>query len=175
MVRHENQSTPVGGRAMTTMTTGLTELERQVLDLYAYDDRRPDHIADQLQVPVSTVRSVLHRCCSNDPGRALRILAEYPDAEPEIPSVGQAEMIAIGLSYRQLYYWTSIGHLQVLGDVNPGSGRSRRWPIGEVRVASVMWRLINAGLDLNMAARVARDGRHELAPGIRLVIDEDGT
>lgn len=96
-----------------------------------------------------------------------------PRPDVDIPTVGQAELIEIGLTYRQLDYWTTLGYLQVVGDPTPGSGRPRRWPVEEVDIALLMLRLIEAGLGLSVAARVARDGRHHLAPGIRLVIDQD--
>ena len=151
----------------------LTAAEHDVLYLFAYVNRNPDRIAADMEMSPSEVRGILHRCCNLEVPRALRILLEHTP-EPE-PTVGQTDMIGIGLTYRQLDYWTVRGYLQVLGHPSPGTGRYRRWPVAELGIASLILRLIKSGLELAMAARVARDGRHELAPGIRLSIDEDGT
>lgn len=81
-----------------------------------------------------------------------------------------------GLSYRQLDYWTRSGYLRAV-DPTPGSGGTREWPDHEVVVASLMLRLLRAGLRLDVAARVARtqsydlDGRVELRGGVRLDLD----
>lgn len=166
-----------------TTATGLTELERAVLTAYAYSERRPDRIAADMGLSTSTVRGVLHRCCNFEVPRALRLVTKDGlDPEPppptaipepgEEPCAGTDDMIAIGLTYRQLDYWTRAGHLKVVGDPTPGIGRKRAWPIGEVDVAALMLRLVNAGLDLEVAAQVARDGTHELAPGIHLLVKD---
>jgi len=80
----------------------------------------------------------------------------------------------LGISYRQLDYWTRIGLLRPI-DPTPGSGVARTWPDAEVVVAHMIRRLLDAGLELRVAARVAReqvthpDGRSTLRGG--LVID----
>jgi hypothetical protein len=80
-----------------------------------------------------------------------------------------------GISFRQLDYWTTLGHLRPVNGLNPGSGRPREWDDGELRVAGVMWALRLAGLDLPTAAAAARKacaGRTviELAPGVYLSV-----
>jgi len=82
---------------------------------------------------------------------------------------------AAGLSFRQLDYWTTLGHLRPVNDTNPGSGRRRQWTDRELEVARVMWALRLAGLDLPTAAAAARKacaGKTviELARGVYLSI-----
>jgi len=79
-----------------------------------------------------------------------------------------------GPTYRQLDHWVRRGYLNP-GNANAGTGNYRQWPAGELRIANLMYRLIQAGLTPAAAARVARagvGGAAELAPGIRIVIDE---
>jgi DNA-binding transcriptional MerR regulator len=59
------------------------------------------------------------------------------------------------LSYRQLDYWSRSGYLRPV-QAKPGSGTDRAWPEAEIRVANMMARLLTAGLELAVAARVAR-------------------
>jgi DNA-binding transcriptional MerR regulator len=60
-----------------------------------------------------------------------------------------------GITYRQLDHWSRIGYLK---PSNPdcGSGRRRDFPMAEVTVARRMALLVNAGLTLKTAHRVAR-------------------
>lgn len=83
-----------------------------------------------------------------------------------------AEIVAVGLSYRRLDYWSRRGWLK---PANPdcGSGSSRVWPAGEVVVAQVMHLLVSAGVAPGAAARAARNGG-VLAAGVRVVLDVDG-
>lgn len=62
---------------------------------------------------------------------------------------------AAGITYRQLDNWSRIGYLH---PVNPdcGTGRARDYPMSEVKVAQRMALLLNAGLTLKTAHRVAR-------------------
>jgi hypothetical protein len=81
-----------------------------------------------------------------------------------------------GLTYRQLDYWTRVGYLRA-ADPTPGTGQAREWPEMEVVVAALMLRLLQAGLVLAVAARVAReqsydlDGHLALRGGIHLDLD----
>lgn len=64
--------------------------------------------------------------------------------------------IRVGLTYRQLDFWTTRGYLRA--DVaSPGSGRNRTWPQSEVRVAELMVHLTDAGVTVEAAARIARN------------------
>ena len=85
---------------------------------------------------------------------------------------GQSAFTAIpGLTYRRLDHWTRTGYL-TCDKVNPGSGRPRTWPDEELAVATVMARLIEAGLTVEAAERAARN--HGLiAPGITVHVDSD--
>lgn len=77
------------------------------------------------------------------------------------------DLVALGVTYRQLDYWVRTGRIRC-DEPTPGSGARRVWPPGELEVASRMARLLDAGLSLNAAARVARepDAEVELAPGV---------
>lgn len=80
-----------------------------------------------------------------------------------------ADFIQVGLTYRQLDSWVSRGLLRPYGASNPGVGHGRRFPWSEVRVAKVMVRLRDAGLEPEAAHKVARGmggGPVELAPGV---------
>ena len=61
-----------------------------------------------------------------------------------------------GISYRQLDYWTRIGLLHAT-DPTPGSGVARTWPDREVVVALLIRHLLDAGLELRAAGRIARE------------------
>lgn len=97
-----------------------------------------------------------------------------------LPARGEAygevtlpDMAAIGCSYRQWDYWTRLGLIKTEdGDTTPGSGKRRYWPKEEIDVAARMVRLIKAGLDVRVAAQVARqpDEPYELAEGVVITI-----
>ena len=77
------------------------------------------------------------------------------------------DLIKIGLHPSRISKWCQDGYLHP--DIaKPGSGQSRSFPDGEVKVAAIMVRLVNAGLRVKMAERIARSGleRCEIAPGI---------
>lgn len=77
-------------------------------------------------------------------------------------------MLATGITYRQLDYWTRNGWLRAVEDA-PGSGGRREWRPGEKRVAALMLRLISAGFVPEAAHKIARsEGVIELAPGVRV-------
>jgi hypothetical protein len=169
---------------VTAVLTGPTELERSTLRAFALG-KRTDQIAAELGLATYTVRGLLHRMCAFDVDRARRILAGLDVSEelytttaaldpvPEEPAPvgeGLSDMLAAGLSYRRLDYWTRTGLLHAVNDA-PGSGTPRRWQDGEAAIGALVVRLTDAGLDLQVAFRVARDGQHELAPGIRLLIE----
>ena len=61
-----------------------------------------------------------------------------------------------GASVRQLDYWTRRGYIHADDRGHSGSGVRRHWPDGEVAVAAQMKRLIDAGIVLDVAARLAR-------------------
>ena len=98
-------------------------------------------------------------------------LAIAPDAVEFESTVGRAEMLAVGMTYRQLDYWTTKGHLRAVGQGNPASGAQRRWPLAELWVAAVMVALTRGGFDPAAAERVARHPHLEVVPGVRLHVD----
>jgi hypothetical protein len=90
----------------------------------------------------------------------------------QYPPKRQTRSPVIGLTHRRLDYWARRGFLTPVNGATPGSGYDRQWPESELAVAAMMLRLTHAGLNLEAAHRVARDGDLTLAPGIRLVIDD---
>ena len=62
-----------------------------------------------------------------------------------------------GITYRQLDYWTSQGHLIAVADQNPGSGLHRLWEQRELDIACVIARLRDCDIPLTTAARLARE------------------
>ena len=86
--------------------------------------------------------------------------------------VGLDELMAIGgMTYRRLDHWTRVGYLTAV-TATPGSGHDRRWPRAEVDVARRIVRLVDAGLEVKAAARVAR-GEPRIGPGITVAIEPD--
>lgn len=82
---------------------------------------------------------------------------------------GYQDLIAAGLTVRQIDYWTTRGYLRADTN-NPGTGHDRSWSGDELRVARTMARLAKAGLTPAAAHEVAR-GRAQLAPGVCVLID----
>lgn len=75
-----------------------------------------------------------------------------------------------GISYRQLDYWVRRGYLRP-GNADLGPGFRRTWDDDERRVATLMARLVRAGVSVEAAHRVARAGGSlELAPGVRVEV-----
>jgi len=89
---------------------------------------------------------------------------------------------SLGISYRRLDYWSRIGLLRATNE-GGGSGTRRKWPEHELRIAALIARLADVGIDLNVAAHHARAAIDEgartyyahLAEGVYLsiVIDLD--
>lgn len=81
------------------------------------------------------------------------------------------DLIAEGITTRQIQYWVSSGYLDV---DRPGSGFDIDWPQEEVRVARLMRILTTAGMTAKAAAGVARTvarlpvgtRRFEISPGV---------
>lgn len=90
---------------------------------------------------------------------------------PLIPGV----LAATGATYRQLDHWVRRGWLHPT-DPAPGNGYRRDWPHLEMQVAALMRRLTAAGININVAARLARalagNGAWtvELGPGLLLTV-----
>lgn len=64
--------------------------------------------------------------------------------------------LAPGMTYRQLDYWTRLGHLRPDNGGTPGTGRPRRWSDREMLIAKEIGRLRLEGYELSAAARIAR-------------------
>ena len=98
------------------------------------------------------------------------------DQYPRVIPVGAKAMRVEGVTYRQLDHWVAKGYLHPDPRDHAVSGVTRTWPDGEVRVASVMGRLVAAGLSPELAHRVARmtEGGGEIAPGVFVLYDHRG-
>lgn len=66
------------------------------------------------------------------------------------------EMLNVGITRRQLDYWTRQGYLHCEDREVDTSGYPRRWPIAERDIAMLMQRMITAGVTVEVAATVAR-------------------
>lgn len=64
------------------------------------------------------------------------------------------------MSYRQIDYWTRVGYVRAV-EPTPGSGTAREWSPTELAIANRIYLLVNAGLSLVVAARVARTAVEE--------------
>lgn len=62
----------------------------------------------------------------------------------------------LGVTYRQLDYWTRKGYLLPTMTSGRGSGHRRTWPDEEVWIARTMGRLVAAGIEPAVAASAAR-------------------
>jgi len=162
---------------MSLQTIELTDTERAVIGAFI-KGLTVVQIADEHGLPPSAVRGLLYRCCKFQPVKAKGILAAAtPKSEPELepldlPGIGITDLIAAGPTGRQIHYWTQRGYLLPLNP-NPGIGTAMRWPESEASVAALMKRLTDAGLTLAQAHVVARDRNHEVAPGVRVVVDAE--
>lgn len=94
----------------------------------------------------------------------------------EVQPVSLEDMLAVGVSYRQLDHWCRRGYLRPL-QATPGSGCARIWPAPERDVALLITRLQSVGVELSTAARIARSmadsgaDRAELGGGVFISID----
>jgi hypothetical protein len=86
-------------------------------------------------------------------------------------TVGYQDFVSVGLSVRQVDWWTIHGFLTAVVP-RPGSGVTRLWPVGELAVARVMLRCVRAGVTPEAACRAARNDGW-LAAGVRLVITDE--
>lgn len=71
-------------------------------------------------------------------------------------TVSYREMVDVGITYRQVDYWTNRGYLRAV-NAAPGYGAKRRWPGAERDIAQLMIRFIAAGLSVEAAAKAARE------------------
>lgn len=94
----------------------------------------------------------------------------------ETPAVSLEQMLATGVSYRQLDYWCRRGYLRPV-EASPGTGCIRVWPAVERDVALLITRLQAVGVELVKAAQIARSlvdsgtNRAELGGGVFISID----
>ena len=76
-----------------------------------------------------------------------------------------------GLSFRRAAHWHDQGWIDAPSD---GTGHRRRWTRQQIAVASLMVRLVDAGMTPGKAAVTARlllaEGEAEIGPGLLLVI-----
>ena len=76
----------------------------------------------------------------------------------------EALVARAGITYRQLDWWTRRGYLKPDHDWegrHSGTGTPREWMQEECRVAMAMGRLVQAGLRVDVAHRVARSGTED--------------
>jgi hypothetical protein len=73
-------------------------------------------------------------------------------------AAGVTDLIQAGMTYRQIDYAVTHGYLRTVQDANPGVGKARQFPWGEVRIAEVMVKLTDAGIGVAQAAALARSG-----------------
>jgi hypothetical protein len=70
---------------------------------------------------------------------------------------------SLGISYRQLDWWTRCGYLRpvqrMTNRMGNGTGYQRQWPECELAIAAAMGRLVRLGLTPEAAHKVARAGR----------------
>lgn len=76
------------------------------------------------------------------------------------------DLLAFGMTFRQLDWWCRQGWIRA-DNPDPGSGKRRSFPPGEVEVAATMTALVKAGVSASAAHRAARNGGL-LAPGVRV-------
>lgn len=102
-------------------------------------------------------------------GKAACQVCGAPVNSPGLDVCGTHLPDALGITYRQLDYWTRIGLLHP-GRRDParhGSGTARTWTAAELEVARAMGKLTAAGLPPRAAEQVARAGSPcEIAPGV---------
>ena len=62
-----------------------------------------------------------------------------------------------GVTYRQLQYWTSLGHVRAT-TASLGSGYPHTYSLQELMAVHCMRSLIDFGFRVDLAARIARQG-----------------
>lgn len=111
-------------------------------------------------------RDVIRRCideagAERRPGHVARIGdSRWWEQHANIPAgmLTSAELQArAGISYRQLDYWTRTGRLMPASPASPGSGVLRYYAATEASVAALMSRLLQDGIQLAEAHRMARE------------------
>jgi hypothetical protein len=80
------------------------------------------------------------------------------------------DFIRVGLTYRQVSWWTTRGWLKPNPRPKTGSGHINIYPDTELRIAELMVQLIDAGIEPEAAAHIARY-RAEGAAALRRLAD----
>jgi len=93
-------------------------------------------------------------------------------AEVAWPPAGLPDLEALGITYRQLDFWTRSSLLRC-DNPDPGSGTPRTWPPQELEIARRMGKLTGAGIPPSLAAKFAREDwpRGEIAPGVTIEVE----
>lgn len=91
--------------------------------------------------------------------------------------VSAAEMLNLtGVTYRQLYHWTTRGGILRPLQGGGGAGHPSRWAPEDVARVRCINALTKLGIDLQVAARIARDrdsdgwARVQLSPDVEIVV-----
>jgi DNA-binding transcriptional MerR regulator len=79
--------------------------------------------------------------------------ATPPDRDEDVTAM--ALCADAGITYRRLDLWSTAGMLRTVNRRH-GYGHPRHYPASEVRIATIMRRLVDAGLDVTRAHDAAR-------------------
>ncbi|MDE2096425.1 MAG: MerR family transcriptional regulator [Patescibacteria group bacterium] len=97
--------------------------------------------------------------------------------EEEPPLSTQQVCALIGVTYRQLDYWTRTGHVRAIDDSCPGSGQRRAYSVDEVAKVRLIKRFLDMGMTLRASVYWTRQyvsGRQltaELAEMVEAMVD----
>lgn len=80
---------------------------------------------------------------------------------------GTRTLAELGLTARHVSYWCAKGYLRPV-DPTPGSGRWLEFSDREVDIARAMLAMVNAGVPVSVAARMARNPADGAAQLLRL-------
>ena len=133
-------------------------------------------LARQHGVDRTVIRRVLDDHDVERGGRVLTLSSNHPGKDlPPGYIAGPDLAQRAGITYRQLDYWCRTGYLHPL-DPTPGSGRLRAFPVAELALATVVRRLLDAGLQPRQAFALAGDlleHGHTTLAGMRIDLPQD--
>jgi DNA-binding transcriptional MerR regulator len=149
--------------------------ERRAKRAFVTDERNARHVVRECRVESCARLPYARGLCRAHYEREKRL----GDAEAETriggPKFTPAALEEAGVNRRRLHHWHALGHLRAPLAVQ---GNRRVWNAEELRVALLMARLVDAGVDLTRAAQFAREvvtkGRtsFSIAQGLSLQIRE---
>lgn len=96
------------------------------------------------------------------------------------PGVSAARMLELsGATYRQLDHWSRGGRILRPYQHATGAGHPRRWSEEEAGVARCIAGLVGLGIELEVAARIARErdpdgwARVQLSPHVEIIVQPE--